>query len=121
MNNVALFRPHLSSFDKYRLKIQRYQKTNKSEIEMSHNHGHSHGPGGCDHGKSGLSGEEFGIQYSLYQKIDSVNVTCLNEEIDNSGKDVFKSWTERKNREKVILQIHAFLDMKDGNFNFKLL
>ena len=68
---------------------------------MPHGHGHSHGSGGCDHGASGLVGEEFGLQYSLYQKIDIENVTCLNEEIDDSGKTVFKPWEDRKNREKV--------------------
>ena len=65
---------------------------------------HNHGPGcGCDHGKAGLNGEEFGVQYSLYQKIDLENVTCLNEEIENSGKDVFKPWENRKDRTKVIV------------------
>ena len=70
--------------------------------KMPHGHGHSHGgSGGCGHGASGLNGEEFGLQYSLYQKIDIENVTCLNEEIDDSGKTVFKPWEDRKNREKV--------------------
>ena len=60
--------------------------------------GHDHGH---DHGASGLQGEEFGIQYSLYQKIDLENVSCLNEEIDDSGKTVFKAWEDRKNRDQV--------------------
>ena len=65
---------------------------------------HNHGPGcGCNHGQAGLNGEEFGVQYSLYQKIDLENVTCLNEEIENSGKDVFKPWENRKDRTKVIV------------------
>ena len=68
---------------------------------MPHGHGHSHGGGGCDHGKAGQVGEEFGLQYSLYQKIDIENVSCLNEEIDDSGKTVFKPWEDRKNRDKV--------------------
>ena len=63
---------------------------------------HSHGPGcGCSHGAAGLQGEEFGLQYSLYQKIDLENVQCLNEEHENSGKSVFKPWEDRKNRDKV--------------------
>ena len=70
---------------------------------MPHQHGHSHGAGGCGHGQAGLNGEEFGIQYSLYQKIDLQNVTCLNEEVEDSGKTVFKPWTERKDRDKVKL------------------
>jgi len=72
---------------------------------------HNHGSGGCghghghdhDHGQAGLNGEELGVQYSLYQKIDLENVTCLNEEIENSGKDVFKAWENRKDRTKVIV------------------
>lgn len=64
---------------------------------------HNHGPGcGCDHGQAGLSGEEFGVQYSLYQKIDLENMTCLNEEVENSGKSVFKPWEERKNSDKTV-------------------
>ena len=71
----------------------------------SHNHG-SGGCGGHGHGHShdaqpGLNGEEFGVQYSLYQKIDLENVSCLNEEVEGSGKNVFKPWEDRKNRDKV--------------------
>jgi hypothetical protein len=73
--------------------------------KMSHSHGEGcsggHDHGGHDHGVSGLQGEEFGIQYSLYQKIDLENVSCLNEEIDDSGKTVFKAWEDRKNRDQV--------------------
>ena len=68
---------------------------------MSHNHGHDHGHHGCDHGQAGKTGEELGVQYSLYQKIDLENVSCLNEEVEGSGKLVFKPWEDRKNREKV--------------------
>ena len=79
-------------------------------MSSPHNHGHSHGSGGCGghgghgHGQAGLNGEEFGIQYSLYQRIDLLNVSCLNEEVENSGRDVFKPWEERKNRDKVRFQ-----------------
>jgi hypothetical protein len=63
---------------------------------------HNHGPGcGCDHGQAGLAGEEFGVHYSLYQKIDLENVDCLNEEVENSGRLVFKAWENRKNRDEV--------------------
>ena len=72
---------------------------------MSHSHGHGgcsgEDHGGHDHGASGLQGEELGVQYSLYQKIDLENVSCLNEEIDGSGKTVFKPWENRKNRDQV--------------------
>lgn len=63
---------------------------------------HQHGHGcGCGHGAAGLQGEELGLQYSLYQKIDLENVTCLNEAAENSGKLVFKPWEQRKDRDKV--------------------
>ena len=64
-------------------------------------HGHSHGS--HDHGKAGLLGEELGFQYSLYQKIDLENVSCLNEEIEGSGKSVFKAWENRKNKETFVV------------------
>ncbi|UYV68804.1 PITHD1, partial [Cordylochernes scorpioides] len=43
---------------------------------------------------------EFGIQYSLYTKIDTENVECLNETVDGSGKDVFKAWENRHDFER---------------------
>ncbi|UYV68802.1 PITHD1 [Cordylochernes scorpioides] len=45
---------------------------------------------------------EFGIQYSLYTKIDTENVECLNETVDGSGKDVFKAWENRHDFEKFV-------------------
>ena len=47
-------------------------------------------------------GEEQGVAYSLYQKIDMNNLTCLNEELENSGKTVFKPWETRLDREKFV-------------------
>ena len=64
-----------------------------------HGHSHSHG---CDHGEAGKVGEESGVAYSLYQKIDMNNLTCLNEETDGSGKTVFKPWESRLDREKFV-------------------
>lgn len=76
---------------------------------------HNHGPGcGCDHGQAGLSGEEFGVQYSLYQKIDTENLTCLNEEVENSGKLVFKPWEDRKNSDKVTIALEIYFDVTDN-------
>ena len=66
-------------------------------------HGHSHGSGSHDHGKAGLLGEELGVQYSLYQKIDLENVSCLNEEVEGSGKSVFKAWENRKSKDKYVV------------------
>jgi hypothetical protein len=65
--------------------------------------GHHHGCGaGCDHGAAGLVGEEAGVAYSLFQKIDMSNLTCLNETVEESGKGVFKPWEDRLNREKFV-------------------
>ena len=50
-------------------------------------HGHSHD---CEALHSG--GE--GSRYELFQQIDLENVECLNEEVDESGKTVFKNWDE---------------------------
>lgn len=38
---------------------------------------------------------------SLYQKIDTENLQCLNEAEDGSGKTVFKPWDERLDKTKV--------------------
>ena len=57
---------------------------------------HPHTCGGhCDHGQAGLQGEEVGLAYSLYQRIDLAKLTCLNETSENSGKLVFKPWERR--------------------------
>ncbi len=37
---------------------------------------------------------------SLYQKIDTENLECLNESVDGSGKTVFKSWEDRLDKTK---------------------
>ena len=39
--------------------------------------------------------------YSLYQKIDTEKLQCLNEAEEGSGKTVFKPWDERLDRTKV--------------------
>lgn len=44
---------------------------------------------------------ERGIQYSLYTKINTNNLECLNESNEGSGKLVFKPWEDRLNRESV--------------------
>ncbi|KAL0274147.1 UNVERIFIED_CONTAM: hypothetical protein PYX00_006640 [Menopon gallinae] len=63
--------------------------------------GHSHGHG-CDGDDKHDETPEMGLQYSLYKKIDSENLECLNERIQYSGRDVFKSWEERLNTEKFV-------------------
>lgn len=55
-------------------------------------HGHDHNSC-CEHGDD--IDETNSIAYSLYQKIDFLNLECLNESVDGAGSKVFKSWTER--------------------------
>ncbi|XP_063236267.1 PITH domain-containing protein GA19395 isoform X2 [Bacillus rossius redtenbacheri] len=64
---------------------------------MSGHHGHSC-QGDHDHDDT----PEMGIHYSLYTKIDTVNLECLNEKTENSGKDVFKAWENRLSFEKFV-------------------
>lgn len=59
-----------------------------------HNHEHN---GCCDHGDNV---EE--TAYSLYQKIDTINLECLNELVDGSGVRVFKPWSERLSNENYV-------------------
>lgn len=44
---------------------------------------------------------DLGIQYSLYNKIDLDKVECLNEDVEGSGKSIFKPWEDRLDKEKV--------------------
>ncbi|XP_067006923.2 PITH domain-containing protein GA19395 isoform X2 [Anabrus simplex] len=60
--------------------------------------GHHSCEGDHDHHES----PEMGIQYSLYSKIDTGNLECLNERIEGSGRTVFKAWEERLDFEKYV-------------------
>lgn len=62
---------------------------------MPHSHSSGGCSGGCDHNAAGQLGEEFGVQYSLYQKIDLSNMECLNESEEGGGKRVFRPWQNR--------------------------
>ncbi|KAK6632447.1 hypothetical protein RUM44_007489 [Polyplax serrata] len=62
--------------------------------------GHSHNR--CDGDDKHDDTPEMGIEYSLFKKIDSDNLECLNEKIQHSGKDVFKSWENRLNTDKFV-------------------
>ena len=63
-------------------------------------------PGGhsCEHEhhEHGHDGPESGIEYSLYTKIDTENLECLNEHIDGAGRTVFKPWEDRLIRTKYV-------------------
>ena len=61
-------------------------------------HGHSHGCGGHDHDHDS---PDRGALFSLYTKIDTERVECLNEASEGSGKLVFKPWDERLDFSKV--------------------
>lgn len=58
---------------------------------MAHSHGH-----GCSHqaSDSDLS-TETGVEYSLYERILIDEVVCLNEEVEDSGKTIFKPYEKR--------------------------
>ncbi|KAK3912158.1 PITH domain-containing protein GA19395 [Frankliniella fusca] len=47
-------------------------------------------------------GPESGIEYSLYTKIDTDNLECLNEHIEGAGKSVFKPWEDRLKKDKYV-------------------
>ncbi|EDW77378.2 uncharacterized protein Dwil_GK18266 [Drosophila willistoni] len=69
---------------------------------MPHGHSHSHGQG-CGHEATDVDHAlEMGIEYSLYTKIDKDNMECLNEEIENSGKTVFKPYENRLDMTKYV-------------------
>lgn len=60
---------------------------------MPHSHDHS---GGCSHEAVDVDNpNEMGIQYSLFSKIDMENLECLNEDVENSGKSVFRAYENR--------------------------
>ena len=64
-------------------------------------HGHSHGSCGqeCDHDDA--SDADRGHLFSLFQKIDTDRLECLNEMDEGSGKTIFKSWDQRLDTQKV--------------------
>jgi len=72
-------------------------------------HGH-HGPCSCEHDHDDDESLERGTLFSLYLKVDSERVRCLNESHDGSAKTIFKPWHERLDKEKVSLLygVHSF-------------
>ena len=49
----------------------------------------------CDHQEAAA---EDAASWSLYAKIDTQNIQCLNEEVDGSCKKIFRPWDDRLNR-----------------------
>ncbi|XP_064383353.1 PITH domain-containing protein 1-like [Halichondria panicea] len=62
---------------------------------MAHHH-HCHGEHDHDHA------EDPAMLYSLYQKIDTEKLECLNESEEGSGKTVFKAWDDRLDKTKFV-------------------
>jgi len=75
-------------------------------------HGH-HGPCSCEHDHDDDESLERGTLFSLYLKVDSERVRCLNESHDGSAKTIFKPWHERLDKEKVSLLygVHSFFPL----------
>jgi hypothetical protein len=61
-------------------------------VEMS---GHSH----CHHEHED---PERGTEYSLYSKIDTLNLVCLNETEEGSAAGVFRPWDHRLDTDKFV-------------------
>jgi len=60
----------------------------------------------CDHSCEGHQSinntSDLGVLYSLYTRIDTDRIECLNEAAEGSGKLVFKPWDERLNFEQFV-------------------
>lgn len=52
-------------------------------------------PRGCVVQRNKKNADSTGLRYSLYNKIDRINLECLNERIQGSGKNAFKTWENR--------------------------
>ena len=78
---------------------------------MASHNGHGHGGpnwgGGhcsCEHDHADA---ERGLMYSLYEKIDTPRVLCLNEAVDGSAKAIFKPWDQRLDKTIVSLTVNG--------------
>ena len=58
---------------------------------------------GHEHHQHDKKTEDFASLYTLYVKIDLEKVQCLNEDVEGSGKLVFKPWDKRLDTTQVIL------------------
>ena len=76
---------------------------------MSGHGGNGHGHGGpcsCEHDHDDDDESlERGKLFSLYLKIDTERVRCLNEAHDGSAKSIFKPWHERLDKDKVCFTV----------------
>lgn len=75
-----------------------YLSLKVSKMPHDHNHSHSHGGGACSHEASKTKGcdhDEGGEAWALYQKVDTARLICLNEQRQDSLKDVLRPWHQR--------------------------
>ena len=69
------------------------------------NHLHSSNCG-CS---SEISTDNLASLYNLYSKINKEAVECLNENVEDSGKEVFRPWDQRLLKDKVITCLTFFI------------
>nr|XP_033325061.1 PITH domain-containing protein CG6153 [Megalopta genalis] len=69
----------------------------------------------CNCGESHEEGD-LGVQYSLHEKIDILNIECLNEYEEGSGASVFKTWEDRLDKSKYV-ESDADTDVNELLFN----
>ena len=74
-------------------------------------HGHSHGH--CEH-EAQEQPSDLGIEYSLYTKIDTENVQCLNEAVEGSGKKIFKPWEKRLDTNEVLCAFYFIMNFHNS-------
>jgi PITH domain len=63
----------------------------------AHDHDHSEG----HHHEHDHDKAERGLEMSLYHRIDTSKVVCLNESEDGQCRRVFKAWDKRLDRTEV--------------------
>ena len=59
----------------------------------------------CDH----QSTDEDPAEWSLFCKIDTANLTCLNETSEGSCKKIFRAWEDRLSKEHVTTTYLTFI------------
>lgn len=69
-------------------------------------------------GRDGGYGFADYLCISLYKKIDSEKVQCLNESEEGAGKTVFKPWDERFDRTKASYVWQCVLDYTEVRYHF---
>lgn len=86
-------------------------------------HGHHHGHCCHEHKSIAQVDEDSANAFNLYLKIDTDRIVCLNEAVEDSGKHIFKPWSERLSKEKVFFfnSFNIFLLIFIININSRVL